>query len=304
MNQRQILEGAAAKLRAAGIEEADNDAWLLMSEAFGISRTEYYMHCDEEYCDFRNIGDGSADSLNFYGSTVKCSRISLYNEMIERRCRREPLQYILGKAYFMGYEFKVTPDVLIPRFDTEILVEETLKHIKAGDCILDMCTGSGCIAVSIDLEMKKRGNNGLVKITAADISEAALAVAGQNSAALGAGPIEFMQSDMYGNVKGKYNIIVSNPPYIPSQDIDALEPEVKVCEPAQALDGGADGLLYYRILAGESGKYLYEGGYLLMETGYNQAEAVSRMLEQNNYADIRVIRDLAGLDRVVCGRRI
>ena len=290
MNQRQILEAAADRLAAAGVQEAAGDAWLMMSEAFSISRTDYYMHCDDE-CDC----SGS-------------EQYSLFESMVDRRCRREPLQYILGKSYFMGYEFKVTPDVLIPRFDTEILVEESLKYIKSGDRILDMCTGSGCIAVSVMLEwnrkQKSASEDTRIVVDAVDISDAALAVARKNAAKLGAEQVNFISGDMFENTKGQYNVILSNPPYIPTEDIKELEPEVKDCEPVTALDGTEDGLFFYRILAGESGKHLHSGGYLLMEIGYNQAEAVSLLLEENNFADIKVVKDLAGLDRVVCGRRI
>lgn len=313
MNQRQILEAAANRLSAAGIADAANDAWILMSEAFNMSRTDYYMHCDEEI------------------DVSKSSAVESYNKMVDRRCCREPLQYILGKAYFMGYEFMVTADVLIPRFDTEILVSEALKYIESGARVLDMCTGSGCIAISIALQCKKSGETGHIasydavtksddygtaqpsaaesnvaeiKVDAADISDAALTVAKRNAVRLGAGFVNFLASDMYENIDEEYDVIVSNPPYIPTADIDGLEPEVRICEPIKALDGAADGLFFYKILAEESGKHLSYGGYLLMEIGYNQAEAVSLLLEKNNYADIRVVKDLAGHDRVVCGRRI
>ncbi len=282
MTYRQILQEAIRKLQKAEIEEADNDAWILMSEAFNISRTDYFM----------KSGDECTDN----------ARTELFDSMIERRVRREPLQYITGHAYFMGYEFRVTPDVLIPRFDTEILVEKSLEYASDGMKVLDMCTGSGCIAVSYALQCRKRGYDN-VAVNAVDISSAALSVAADNAMRAGV-DINYIRSDMFTGVSGVYDMILSNPPYIPTRDIEELEPEVRTSEPVGALDGHEDGLFFYRILAAESPSHLKAGGRLIMEIGYNQADDVCSLLEQNKFADIEVIKDLAGHDRVVCGRRI
>lgn len=282
MTYRQILQEAIRKLQKAEIEEADNDAWILMSEAFNISRTDYFM----------KSGDECTDN----------ARTELFDSMIERRVRREPLQYITGHAYFMGYEFRVTPDVLIPRFDTEILVEKSLEYASDGMKVLDMCTGSGCIAVSYALQCRERGYDN-VAVNAVDISYAALSVAADNAMRAGV-DINYIRSDMFTGVSGMYDMILSNPPYIPTRDIEELEPEVRTSEPVGALDGHEDGLFFYRILAAESPSHLKAGGRLIMEIGYNQADNVCSLLEQNKFADIEVIKDLAGHDRVVCGRRI
>lgn len=282
MTYRQILQEAIRKLQKAEIEEADNDAWILMSEAFNISRTDYFM----------KSGDECTDN----------ARTELFDSMIERRVRREPLQYITGHAYFMGYEFRVTPDVLIPRFDTEILVEKSLEYASDGMKVLDMCTGSGCIAVSYALQCRERGYDN-VEVNAVDISSAALSVAADNAMRAGV-DINYIRSDMFTGVSGMYDMILSNPPYIPTRDIEELEPEVRTSEPVGALDGHEDGLFFYRILAAESPSHLKAGGRLIMEIGYNQADNVCSLLEQNKFADIEVIKDLAGHDRVVCGRRI
>lgn len=282
MTYRQILQEAIRKLQKAEIEEADNDAWILMSEAFNISRTDYFM----------KSGDECTDN----------ARTELFDSMIERRVRREPLQYITGHAYFVGYEFRVTPDVLIPRFDTEILVEKSLEYASDGMKVLDMCTGSGCIAVSYALQCRERGYDN-VAVNAVDISSAALSVAADNAMRAGV-DINYIRSDMFTGVSGMYDMILSNPPYIPTRDIEELEPEVRTSEPVGALDGHEDGLFFYRILAAESPSHLKAGGRLIMEIGYNQADNVCSLLEQNKFADIEVIKDLAGHDRVVCGRRI
>ena len=253
-----------------------------MSEAFNISRTDYFM----------KSGDECTDN----------ARTELFDSMIERRVRREPLQYITGHAYFMGYEFRVTPDVLIPRFDTEILVEKSLKYASDGMKVLDMCTGSGCIAVSYALQCRERGYDN-VEVNAVDISSAALSVAADNAMRAGV-DINYIRSDMFTGVSDVYDMILSNPPYIPTRDIEDLEPEVRTSEPVGALDGHEDGLFFYRILAAESPSHLKAGGRLIMEIGYNQADDVCSLLEQNKFADIEVIKDLAGHDRVVCGRRI
>ncbi len=275
MTYRQILEEGTTILSQAGIEEASNDAWLLMADVYDMDRTRYLMH-----------GADEADEQ---------LRIQ-YMDWVNRRANHEPLQYIQGKAYFMGLEFEVRPGVLIPRFDTEVLVEEALKYIKSDNKVLDMCTGSGCIALSI-------GVHSNATVTGVDISDDALAIAENNKVRHSADNVSFIKSNMFDNIDGSFDYIISNPPYIRTDVIEGLASEVKSCEPMLALDGHEDGLFFYRILAKEGIKHLNVGGALMMEIGYDQAEDVSSLLRDNNYADIRVIKDLAGLDRVVCGWR-
>lgn len=275
MTNRQILSEAVAKLKSAEIEEAESDAWILFSEVMGMDRTSYLVGMNDE------VSDDKAAEFNRY---------------ISMRLERIPVQYITGKTCFMGFDFKVTEDVLIPRFDTEILVDEALKQIKPGECVLDMCTGSGCIAVAVKLLTRD------VLVSAADISPKALAVANDNAKNNNA-VISFIQTNMFSSIQEKYDVILSNPPYIKTADIDELLDEVKNREPRLALEGGADGLVFYRILAKEGYMHLNDGGRIIMEIGYDQGKAVSNLLKENNFADIKVIQDLAGLDRVVCGRK-
>lgn len=275
MTHRKILDEAVNKLKAAGITEAQNDAFVLWQEAFGLTRTGYLVNADKE-------ADGNL--------------IPKFWVLVNLRCTRMPLQYITGKAYFMGLEFKVTPAVLIPRFDTEVLVEEALKYINCDSKVLDMCTGSGCIAISLAVL-------GKCAVTAVDISPEALEIARSNASHNKTDNIDFIQSDMFQNVTESFDVIVSNPPYIPTKDVMELMPEVLEHEPKLALDGHKDGLFFYEILAERAGEFLNPDGMLIMEIGYNQAEDVMALLAKNNFTDIRVIKDLAGLDRVVCGWR-
>lgn len=275
MTHRQILEMATQMLSKAGVTEASNDAFVLWQEVFGLNRTGYLINAEKE-----------ADK-------DLCPK---YLMLINRRCTRMPLQYITGKAYFMGLEFKVSPAVLIPRFDTEILVEEVLKYVDKESTVLDMCTGSGCIGISL-------AALGKCTVTAVDISKEALEIAKRNAEINHTDYIKFVHSDMFENVTGTFDVIVSNPPYIPSKDCLELMPEVKEYEPMLALDGYEDGLFFYRILAEQAAQYLNPEGLLIVEIGYDQADAVKKLLDNNNFIGTRVIKDLAVHDRVVCGWR-
>ena len=233
-----------------------------------------------------------------------------YMELIKRRAERVPLQHITGVQEFMGYTFKVNPDVLIPRQDTETLVTEAartiqntprdkltfiekLKGQKEWD-VLDLCCGSGAIGISLS----KICNN--IKVTATDISEAAIATAQENAETLRT-KVKFLQGDMFAPVKGrKFDMIVSNPPYIRTNMISILQEEVKKHEPLQALDGGRDGLDFYRIIVAEADKYLKPEGFLMLEIGHDQGEDLRKMLKDSQkYTPAEVIRDLPGKDRVV-----
>ena len=197
----------------------------------------------------------------------------------------------------MGLEFDVNEHVLIPRQDTEILVEEALRELRDGMDILDMCTGSGCILISL-----LRYSNDCTGL-GVDISEEALAVAEGNARKLLAPDCQarFIKSDLFGEVDGMYDMIVSNPPYIPSGVIDSLMPEVREHEPLGALDGREDGLWFYRRITGECRKYLKPGGMLFYEIGYDQGASVSEILSGEGFGEIQVTKDYAGLDRVVSG---
>ena len=207
------------------------------------------------------------------------------------------MQYIVGETEFMGLKFKVNSNVLVPRQDTETLVEEALKVVRPGMKVLDMCTGSGCIIISI------LHNVSNVEGHAVDISKQALNVAKEN-AKLNDVSVMFERSDLFDNVAEKFDIIVSNPPYIPTAEIAKLMPEVAQFEPMEALDGKEDGLYFYKRIVENCGNYLTEGGSILFEIGHDQGISVSELLKDAGFSDVRVIKDLAGNDRVVAGRKV
>jgi release factor glutamine methyltransferase len=228
---------------------------------------------------------------------------SLFKEYIEKRASHKPLQHILGKAYFYGYEFVVNENVLIPRQDTEVLVDEVMKLTSDSSRVLDMCTGSGCIIISL----AAAGHTAECEYGAVgvDISDKAIEVAEYNSKLNGVPYVDFIKSNMFAELRDtgvKFDVIVSNPPYIPTKDIRELSDEVKLHDPLLALDGDEDGLKFYRAITRNAVDYLNKGGYLCYEIGYNQAQDVSDILLSCGYNDIRVVKDLAGLDRVVIAR--
>ncbi len=347
-----VLSYGKQTLKNAGIAEADLDAWYLFGQIFGISRAQYFL------CARENIAGSTAqkmaaqeqagnsleskNALNCVELWLK-EKLSAYENTLEKRAARIPLQQIIGQQEFMGLTFFVNEHVLIPRQDTETLVELVLNEQKDKNVsILDMCTGSGCIAVSL----KKLG--GYACVEGADISEEALKVAKRNSEEIlensdvnndavnsrteqiqncmnltnnqnkqdnseermvsevrrvSQTGVTFRHSDMFSAFPETepFDVIVSNPPYIPSAVIEELEPEVRDHEPRRALDGTADGLYFYRILAEECAKHLTPGGHVYFEIGYDQGMAVKELLDNHGFKDTRVIQDLAGKDRVVCG---
>lgn len=273
MEYRKLYDLGVSKLKEAGIEEAALDARLLLEEICHTDRNDLLVHGDH---------------------MVTEDQCAQYRKDVELRRKHIPLQHILGYQEFMGMRFKVTPDVLIPRQDTETLVEEVMRNLHDGMRILDVCTGSGCILLSL-----LRYSNDCLG-TGCDLSEAALQVARENARALSL-EAEFIQSDLFERVQGKYEIIVSNPPYIPSKEIPALMEEVRDHDPLIALDGREDGLHFYREIIKAAGQYLYLGGMLFFEIGCTQAEDVSGYLKEAGYKEVTVCKDLAGLDRVVSG---
>lgn len=347
-----VLNYGKKILKNAGIVEADLDAWYLFEQSFGISRAQYFL------CARENIAGSTAQKMAAQEQTgnslesknaLDCvelwlkEKLSAYENALKKRAARIPLQQIIGQQEFMGLTFFVNEHVLIPRQDTETLVELVLQEQKDKDIsILDMCTGSGCIAVSL----KKLG--GYAHVEGADISEEALKVAKRNSEEIlenndvnsdavnsrteqiqncmnltnnqnkqdnseermvsevrrvSQTGVTFRHSDMFSAFPETepFDVIVSNPPYIPSAVIEELEPEVRDHEPRRALDGTADGLYFYRILAEECAKHLTPGGHVYFEIGYDQGMAVKELLDNHGFKDTRVIQDLTGKDRVVCG---
>lgn len=270
---KEILDEGSKYLLDHNIADGKIDAWYLFNHVFNINRGEYFLN------------------LNTKASQPQYQD---YKELIKTRSNHVPLQYIIGYTEFMGLKIKVNPNVLIPRQDTEILVEEVLKVSDNKD-ILDLCTGSGCIIISL----MKLGN--INKGTGADISREALELARENAYINSVNPI-FIESDLFTNIKGKFDIIVSNPPYIPSGDIQDLSIEVKDYEPSLALDGKESGLYFYRRIVEDIKGYLNPGGYIFFEIGYNQGDDLVAILEAEGIDKIEVIKDLAGLDRVIKAR--
>ncbi len=272
MTLGELLQYGKELLRAAGLPEADLDAWYLLEHATGYTRNDYFLLPNRE---------------------VEAGQQKAYEELIRKRSVHIPLQHLTGSQEFMGLSFYVNEHVLIPRQDTEILVEEAEKSLEQGMRILDLCTGSGCILLSI---LKR--NPGLYG-TGADVSPLALSVAEKNRAALQV-EAELVESDLFDRLEGPFDRILSNPPYIPSRIVDTLMEEVRDHEPRLALDGREDGLYFYRKIVEQSPGYLKPGGMLFLEIGYDQAEAVSSLMEAA-FTGICVVKDLAGLSRVVYG---
>lgn len=271
----KLLEEGKKTLETAGILEAELDAWYLLSDTISIDRTKFLV-------DRNDPKELDHDLLEQYRSRLK------------KRAMRIPLQHILGIQEFMGIEFLVNGKVLIPRQDTEVLVEEVLK--EKGGTVLDLCTGSGCIAVSL----AKLGH--FQQVDAADISVDALDIAKENAKRAGV-QIRFYQGNLFETITQKYDIIVSNPPYIPKEVIETLEPEVKKYEPYQALYGPNHGLYFYETISKFAVDFLNSDGKIFYEIGYDQAEAVCAILERNKYKEIEVIADLSGKNRVVKARK-
>lgn len=269
-----LLADGAKMLAQAGIDEAELDARYILEYITGLNSAQYFINSED---------------------IIEKDKAEEFFRLIERRSKRIPLSYVIGTRDFFGLTFKVNENVLIPEQETELLVEEVIKHSE-GKSVLDMCTGSGCIAISIALFGKPS------RVSASDISPKALEVARENAKSLKAGEISFIQGDMFENVTEKFDIIVSNPPYIETKVIDELMPEVRDYLPRLALDGDEDGLKFYRIISKEAVKKLNKNGRIFYEIGYNQSRAVASILLENGFTDITVIKDYSGLDRIVMAK--
>lgn len=278
MTYRECYEQGCRTLQAAGIEEAILDARLLLEAVCGTDRNDLLVHGEQP---------------------VMPQAEEKYLHWIRQRTEHIPLQQLTGEQDFMGLTFSVNEHVLIPRQDTEILVEEVLKELHDRMRILDMCTGSGCILLSLLHYSNDCEGLGV------DLSAEALEVAGRNVLKVltpeKAEHAHFLQSDLFEKVEGKFEIIVSNPPYIASAEVEKLMPEVRDHEPRMALDGTEDGLHFYRRIIKEAGKHLVNSGMLFFEIGYDQGQAVSELMRTQGYREVQVVQDYAGLDRVVLG---
>ena len=269
-----LLADGSKMLTQAGIDEAELDARYILEYITGLNSAQYFIHSED---------------------IIEKNKAEEFFRLIERRSKRIPLSYVIGTRDFFGLTFKVDENVLIPEQETELLVEEVIKYSE-GKSVLDMCTGSGCIAISIALFGKPS------KVAASDISEKALEVARENAKSLKAGEISFIQGDMFENVTDKFDIIVSNPPYIETGEIDELMPEVRDYIPRLALDGDIDGLKFYRIISKEAVKKLNKNGRIFYEIGYNQSRAVASILLENSFTDVKIMKDYSGLDRIVMAK--
>lgn len=279
---QMIYREGKEQLELSGVPDADLDAWYLLEFVTGISKARYY-------------GNPEAG--------MEEEEVLRYRDVIRQRAKRIPLQHITGEQEFMGFSFRVNEHVLIPRQDTETLVEEALGVLKPKMEILDLCTGSGCILLSLLKLGEKQGIAGL-KGTGADISREALKVAKENGRRLEipGDRVAWVRGDLFEKLEGPFDLLVSNPPYIPSGELSGLQEEVRLHDPALALDGHEDGLYFYRRIAAEAGKYLRDGAFLMLEIGWDQGEAVRGLLEAAGYREVEVKKDLSGNDRVVRGR--
>jgi release factor glutamine methyltransferase len=273
---KELLESGKALLHAADDASFETDAEQLLCYVLGLDRTNLFLRSSEEM--------NAADRAR-------------YLDLAARVAAGEPLQYVTGEAYFMGHRFAVSPAVLIPRPETEVLCDLAIRHLQTlggAPAVLDLCTGSGALAVSIALAVPS------ARLTASDVSQEALAAAGENARTLGADHrITFAESDLFDKLESPYDLIVTNPPYIRTGDLAGLPREVRCHEPKGALDGGADGLDFYRRIAAEAGRFLKAGGLLLAEIGYDQGAQVKAALTAAGFSEVSVSKDLAGRDRIV-----
>lgn len=277
-----VYRRAIALLTEHEVPDAALDAWYLLEHVTKLRRADYFLKGKEH---------------------IQETQETEFFKLIQKRCKRIPLQYLIGVQEFMGFPFAVSPATLIPRQDTECLAEEAMKYVKQYERehgsharVLDLCTGTGCIIISL----AKLCN--LSYAVGTDISEAALEIARKNAVDLNA-TAEFYCGDLFAALpqSSLFDLIVSNPPYIRTEDILGLMPEVREHEPVTALDGAEDGLGFYRKIIKAAPEYLSKGGKLLFEIGCEQAEAVSTLMEQRGFTELKVGKDYASLDRTVSG---
>lgn len=273
---QEVVKMGERQLREAGISNAKAEAELLYCHLMKIDRAKFVLRWSKE---------------------AKDREVDQFLNLCEKRASRIPLQHIIGNVNFMRYNFKVKPGVLIPRPETELLVTEVLKRINPKESLLDLCCGTGVIGISLCKEMNLKG-------TLADISDEALDLASEN-ARLNGVKVGFLKTDMFEGLKRKkFNIITCNPPYIPTDEIPHLLVEVREHDPHAALDGGEDGLNFYRIIAEQAASHLKKRGLLALETGWNQGDHIRKLLEEvQEFEDIEKIKDLNGFDRILLARK-
>ncbi|WP_290773141.1 peptide chain release factor N(5)-glutamine methyltransferase [Anaerofustis sp.] len=275
---KEALECARDKLKNNNIKNPLSEAKYIMKYVLNADDTFFILHLNDELCD---------------------KDIKLYEDCVTKRCANMPLSYITGEKEFMGLPFYVDKETLIPRPETEIITEYIINNFGNRKLdILEIGVGSGCISLSIAYYLEN------ARIMGVDINKKALVTANKNIRRYGLEDrVRFVFSDLYDNVKDKYDIIISNPPYIKSDVIETLEDDVKNYEPVLALDGGADGLYFYRKIINHADEYLNEEGYIVLEIGYDQAHEVKNLLEKNNFKNINIIKDLAGFDRTITAQK-
>lgn len=273
MTLQEALDYGKEYLEARHILDSHIDAWYLLEYVIKADRSYFFLHQKDQ---------------------MESEKERQYITYLKQRGDHIPLQHITREQEFMGLTFCVNEHVLIPRQDTEVLVEEVLKRVREDMTILDMCTGSGCIIISIKREKPS------IQAFASDISKKALAVARLNAKNLDAS-VTFIQSDLFQEINDKFDIIVSNPPYIKTAVVDRLMVEVKEHEPLLALDGSADGLYFYKEIISKARIHLKPEGFLCFEIGYDQGEDVFFLMKEAGFQNIIIIKDLAGLDRAIIG---
>jgi len=278
---KDVIKSGEDILRKNNIDNSAYDSFALISDILDIDRSYYFLHGNDEVLE------------EVYKE---------YMKRIKRRANHIPLQHIIGYTEFWKYRFFVNEYVLVPRQDTEILVEEAVKRINSNSTVIDMCTGSGCILISLALETNFHKGIGV------DISKEALEIAGKNKESLEAKNVEFLESDLFdkfkGNFEDKFDVIVSNPPYIKTSVIEELDEEVRAHDPMIALDGHEDGLYFYEAITEQSVDYIKAGGWLIFEIGFDQAEDVKKILIQYGFGNIEIVKDLTGHDRVAIGQML
>ena len=272
-----VLKWAADDFRARGIESPRLDAEVLLAHALACSRTQLII-----------------DMMR----PLATEELSRFRELVKRRRHREPVAYLRGEREFYGRTFRVDARVLVPRPDTETLIDVALgrtRHLSMSARVLDLCTGSGCVAVTLALTRPT------TQVTATDISEPALALAPENALRLGAPLVAFARADLFGALRGPFDLITANPPYIASAEVETLAPDVRQFEPRVALDGGEDGLVLVRRILEDAPARLAKGGVLAMEIGAGQADAVAALFVARGFEELERARDLARIERVVSG---